>query len=384
MILGALVDAGLPIDSLTNGLSKLNISGYRISASKSQRAGLKGTKVDVLLEDEDTGPHHRRLQDILSTICNSKLSPRVKERSDRVFRNLAKAEARVHDTTLEDVRLHEVGATDALVDIIGCNIGLELLGIDDIYCSPIPGGSGTTYSLHGDIPVPAPATLELLAMAGAPIRVTSAAGPEMELSTPTGVALVTSLASFQQPVLRLERIGYGLGQRDPKGYPNALAMWVGEVPGSLTVSPLLLMETNIDDMSPELYGYVMERLLEAGAKDVWFTPIQMKKNRPAVMLSLLGDPQDEAGLANILLRETSTLGVRVRPIERFEADREVKEFTSSLGSVQVKVKILDGKTVGVSPEYESCRKLALDKRLPLREVYRIVTYEAGQQMMGDT
>ncbi|MEE9199067.1 MAG: nickel pincer cofactor biosynthesis protein LarC [Dehalococcoidia bacterium] len=381
MVLGALVDAGLPLESLTEELSGLGIGGYRIREEEGQRGGLRGTRIEVVL-DEAPNPQHRSLGDILALISPSSLPSRVKERAEGVFHRLAQAEAKVHRTSIEEVRFHEVGATDAIVDVVGCAIGLELLEVDEVYCSPIPGGGGTVSSAHGTLPVPAPATLELMAMAHAPLRATSPpTTPGVELATPTGVAIMTALASFHQPTICLERTGYGLGSRDLGDYPNALGLWIGQLPEAEDTHELLLLETNIDDMNPELYGYVMERLFQAGAKDVWFTPIQMKKDRPAVMLSLLAPPQGEVALVETLLRETSSLGVRVRHLRRHEAEREVKEFASSLGPVRVKVKRVSGRAVSVSPEYDDCRCLALEKGLPLQEVYRIVTSEAGQRFL---
>ncbi|MFQ5933631.1 MAG: nickel pincer cofactor biosynthesis protein LarC [Dehalococcoidia bacterium] len=382
MVLGALVDAGLPLKRLIDELSRLRIGGYHIQEAQSKRGGLTGTSITVVLEDPPP-TQHRSLRRILSIICRTDLPPRVKERAEAVFRRLAEAEAKVHQTSIEKVRLHEVGAVDAIVDIVGSVIGLELLEIDEIYCSPIPAGGGTVSSTHGTLPIPAPATLELMAMANAPIRATSPPDtPDMELSTPTGVAIMTALATFQQPTIHLEKVGYGLGARELGNYPNALAVWVGQIANTLETRDLLVLETNIDDMNPELYGYVMERLFEAGARDVWFTPIQMKKGRPAVMLSVLASLEDESHLADTLLRETSSLGLRVRPVKRLEAEREVTEFSSSLGPVSVKVKRVSGRVVGVSPEYEACRKIALAKGLPLQEVYRIVTAEAGRQFLS--
>ena len=382
MVLGALVDVGLPLNSLTDHLSQVGIEGYRVLEARGERGGLKGTRIDVVLDGEAPEPKHRSPQDILRLIDCSPLPLRVKARAKMVFSRLAEAEAKVHRTSIDSVQFHEVGAIDAIVDIVGCAIGLDLLEIDEVYCSPIPAGGGIVSTAHGSLPAPAPATLELISMAHAPIRATSPpATPDVELSTPTGVAIMTALASFQEPTMHLEKIGYGLGARDLDDYPNALGLWIGQIAEAPNSCSLLLVETNIDDMNPELYGYVMERLFEAGARDVWFTPIQMKKDRPAIMLSLLALPKDEGPLVETLLRETSSLGVRARPVRRHEAEREAKEFASSLGPIAVKVKLVSGKAVSVAPEYEACRQLALEKRIPLQEVYRIVTAEAGQHLL---
>ncbi len=378
MILGALVDAGLSVRSLSGELSKLDLDGYRIDSRRDVRGGLNGTKVTVVV-DKAVPVEHRSLNNILSIICASDLPPRVKERSGTVFRRLAEAEAKVHRTTIEEVRFHEVGAVDSIVDVVGGCVGLELLGVDRVFSSPIPSGSGTVSSQHGRIPAPGPAVLELVSMAGAPIRPTSR--PNTELSTPTGVAFLTTLASFDAPDLAVQQVGYGLGSKELGAYPNALSVWLGGVAGSLGSTTLSVLETNIDDMNPEMYGYVMERLFEAKARDVWFTPIQMKKGRPATMLSVLASPKDEGRLAEIVLRETSSLGLRIRSVRRVEAEREVREFDSSLGRVTVKVKLIHGTPVGVSPEYEACRSIARTKKLPLQEVYRLVSAEAGERFL---
>lgn len=378
MVLGAFVDGGLAVKSLSAELAKLDLSGYRIESSRDTRGGLSGTKVDVVL-DASTDPTHRSLDDIISIIRDSNLAPRVKDRSEAVFRRLAEAESKVHQTAVEEVKFHEVGAVDAIVDVVGACVGLELLGVDQVFCSPIPSGSSTVSSQHGKIPAPGPAVLELMSIARAPIRPTSE--PPTELSTPTGVAIMTTLASFEAPILNVETVGYGLGSKDMGEYPNALSVWIGETSDSLRSSTLSVLETNIDDMNPEVYGYVMEKLFQAGARDVWFTPIQMKKGRPATMLSVLASPEDESQLVNLILLETSSLGVRVRSVRRVEAKREVREFESSLGQVAVKVKLLEGRPVGVSPEYEECRRIAEEKGLPLQEVYRIVAAEAGERFL---
>jgi uncharacterized protein (TIGR00299 family) protein len=376
MILGALLDCGLSIDSLTEELARLPFTGYRISAKRASRGIITGTQATVF--SEGSASEQRSLSDVLDLIGKSGLNQHVKERSTRIFERLAEAEARVHGIPIEEVHFHEVGAIDAIVDIVGAIIGLELLGVEALFCSPLPSGSGTAETRHGTIPIPAPATLELIASAGAPIRPTPYR--DMELVTPTGAAIVTTIASFERPTLSLQCIGYGIGDREPADIPNVLPLWLGEM--IVYERKLLLLETNIDDMSPELYGYIMERLFEQGALDVWFTPIQMKKNRPAVMLSALAPPDTEGQVVETLLQETSTLGLRVQQVERHHASQELMQFDSSLGRVGIKVKRLHGEVVGISPEYEDCRSLARKHDLPLQEVYRIVTTEASAKLTG--
>ncbi|TMG00628.1 MAG: nickel pincer cofactor biosynthesis protein LarC [Chloroflexi bacterium] len=300
-----------------------------------------------------------------------------REKGARVFQQLAAAEARVHGETVETVHLHDVGAVDAIVDVMGTVAGLRLLEVDELFASPLPAGSGTADGPHGRLPVPAPATLELLARANVPLLLADGEGGE--LVTPTGAAIATALASFERPAMTLERTGYGAGSRDIEGRPNVLRIWVGERIDS-GVRQMVLIETNIDDMTGEMLGYACDRLLEAGAADVWLTSIQMKKGRPGVMLSVICKEAQEEAVARLLLRETSTLGVRVRAVHRWEAEREGLDFESSLGPAAVKVKRLPGEPPTFAPEYEACRRLAEATGLPLTEVYRIVEAEAAAKL----
>jgi uncharacterized protein (TIGR00299 family) protein len=373
MLLGALVDAGPSEADLEGELARLKLSGYRLEVSKVERAGLAATRVEVM--PAGGPPPHRRLPDILSIIEKSGLPSADREKGSLIFRRLAEAEGRVHRCRPEEVEFHEVGAIDTMVDVMGAVAGLRLLGIGDLYCSPLPAGSGEVRSAHGVLPVPAPATLELMALAGAPVT-SSVAEPAVELVTPTGAAIVTALARFERPPMRVTGVGYGAGGRDISGRPNVLRLWLGERIADDRRRTMLLVETNIDDMSPELLGYVQERLFEAGAADVWFVPIQMKKNRPATLVSVLLPHDREEAVVDLLLRETSTLGVRISEVSRREAGRESLEFESSLGPAAVKVKRLEGEEPQVSPEYEPCRRLALQHRLPLADVYRVVAEEA--------
>jgi hypothetical protein len=377
MLLGALLDAGLDETALRGELAKLGVEGWTLHSEAVVRSGIAATLARVELAE--TRQPHRRLPDILRLIDGSSMHAQDREGASGVFRRLAEAEARVHRTEPSEVDFHEVGALDAIVDICGGVIGLRLLGIERLYCSPLPAGGGSARSAHGALPVPAPATLELMAMAHAPMASSHLDRP-MELVTPTGAALATVLATFERPPMQVERTGYGAGGRDPQGWPNVLRLWIGDaLEGRRT---MVLVETNIDDMNPEIYGYVQERLFQAGAADVWMQPIQMKKNRPGVLLSVICDAAREDAIARILLRETSTLGVRVTAISRHEAKREVFEFESSLGRAAVKVKRLEGETPRAAPEYESCRALAEGHGLPLAEVYRIIEREALERL-GD-
>jgi uncharacterized protein (TIGR00299 family) protein len=376
MLLGALLDAGLPIGELRDELAKLNVPGWELRAERVTRAGIAATKAHVELADSPQP--HRRLPDIIALLDESSLQAADRDRASRVFRRLADAEARVHGIGANDVDFHEVGALDAIVDITGGVIGLRMLGIEELFCSALPAGGGTVRGSHGVLPVPAPATLELIAMAGAPVAPSGGDRP-MELVTPTGAAMVTELATFERPAMRVEAVGYGAGGRDPEGWPNVLRLWIGDAVATPQTS-MLQIETNIDDMNPEIAGYVQELLFEAGAADVWLQPVQMKKNRPGMLLTVLCAAEREDVIARIILRETSTLGMRVTPVRRHEAQREIFEFASSLGPAAVKVKRLPGEPPRAAPEYEVCRMLARQHDLPLAEVYRIVEREALERL----
>ena len=370
MLLGAIVDAGLPLKALRGELAKLKIEGFSLRAEKTQRADLAATKLTVDLDA--AAPSYPRLDDLLSTVDRSALPADDKDRASAVFRRLAEAEARVHGVEVRSVALHELGSLDTLIDVAGAIAGLRLLGVERLFASPLPLGRGEVEGAHGVLPVPAPATLALLAAVNAPVSEVDAPG---ELVTPTGAALVATLARFERPAMTLQKMGCGAGSRNPPGRPNVLRLWLGEELAA-SRNAVLLVETNIDDMSAELLGYVQERLFAASAADVWFTPIFMKKNRPATMLSLLCAVEAEEAVVRVLLEETSTLGVRVREVRRHEAERETFEFESSLGPAAVKVKRLPGRRPQIAPEYEACRRLALERNLPLAEVYRSVEAEA--------
>jgi uncharacterized protein (TIGR00299 family) protein len=378
MILGALIDAGLPPEDLVQALAGLKLSGWEMSASRVKRASLTATLVKLEVTKKQP---QRSYTDIVKLIESSKLKQVVKKQSQEIFRRLGEAEAGVHGALLEKVHFHEIGAVDSIIDIVGAVIGFDLLGITRFYASPFPVAEGIVKTAHGALPLPAPATMELIARAGAPVLPpphASMAGKE--LVTPTGAAIITSLAKFEKPGMNVEAIGYGTGTMDLKVCPNVLRLWIGEVKDSERDSGLVLLETNIDDMNPQVYDYVMDILFKAGALDVWLTPIQMKKNRPAVLLSVLSQSEIEAKLTEIILRETSTLGIRVRPVNRHVAQRDTITFKSSLGQVSVKVKRLNGEVIGITPEYDECRRVAAKCNMPLREVYRLVEEEARKSL----
>ena len=380
MILGALLDAGLALDDLQDTLAKLGVDGYALEARKARRGGLDGTHIVVNLDERGSKTH--TIRDFVDIVEASGLPDSVVQRSRAVFQRLAEAESAVHGATPEQTHLHELGTLDTLVDVVGGVAGLEILGVERIYCSAFPTGSGVIRSQHGLLPVPAPATAALFAMANAPVAAPPGnAHNTGEMVTPTGAAILTTLADFTHPEIGVKRIGYGLGTRDSTQYPNALALWLGDEKAAAYSVGVKLIETNIDDMNGELLGYVQERLLAIGARDVWFTPIQMKKNRPAVTLSVIASADMEANAVDLIMRETSTLGVRVRPLERIEAGREVIRIDTSLGSAAVKLKRLNDAVVSASPEYEDARRIALERRLPLQRVYAAIQREADERFL---
>lgn len=364
MILGGLVSLGVDALELERELRTVAPAGFDLRIEKVDRSGIAATHVTVEVPDEK---HHRHLSDIERIIDASRVSDTVKKRSKAIFARLAAAEAKVHGIDIKRVHFHEVGAMDAIVDIVGSCIGFEMLGIERFVCSKIHAGSGFVEMAHGKFPVPPPAVTELLAHI--PFYSTEISG---ELATPTGVAIVTTVCErhVADVELSVERVGYGAGTRTYDNFPNALRLMVGESrstrPGN--VDQLVLLETNIDDLSPQVMGFVMDRAFELGALDCWFTPIQMKKNRPAVMLSVLCARSSRSALTEMIYRETSTLGIRVREVERECLDREIVRVQTEFGAVDVKIGRLQGAVVNAMPEYEQVKQLALENGVAFRIV----------------
>jgi uncharacterized protein (TIGR00299 family) protein len=372
MLLGALLDAGLSLEDLTVELEKMELSGYKLEAERQIHHGLSGTKLHV----HDIAQTHpaRHLPDVHRLIHESTLSDRVKAVSLAVFERLARVEARIHGVPIDRIHFHEVGAVDSLVDIVGFAAGLERLKVERVFASPVPLGSGTIRTEHGLIPVPAPATLALLAEVQAPTRPHQA---QTEIVTPTAAALLAELATFERPPMRVQTIGYGFGQKEFP-WANAVRVWLGkkdlegrdeQTEGN---DQVVLLECNLDDVSGEVLGYAMEQLFAAGALDAWFTPIHMKKNRPATVLSILARPEQADSLARVALRETSTLGLRVSGLDRIVAERHIREVETPWGRVRVKEKWLTGERMAVSPEYEDCARIARAQSLPLHQVFDAV------------
>ncbi len=373
MFLGCLVDAGWPLDDLQAALATLPVppGSWTLSAEQVMRGPMRATLVRVEVTED---AQHRSLSDIRQLIEGSRLPMWVQAHAIATFARLAIVEARIHGQPVEQVHFHEVGALDAIVDVVGAAAGLHALGITSLYASPVPLSHGWTDSAHGKIPLPAPATLELLAAAGAPT--VPGPGPG-ELVTPTGAALLAQFATFVQPAMRLTRVGTGAGQRDP-AWPNVARLWLGE---NGNEGGFVELETNLDDMNPELIAAVSQRLFAAGARDVWLTAIQMKKGRPGVLLSVLAPASLEAVMAELMLRETTTLGVRVHAVHRHEAAREFRSVQTAYGPITVKMKRLGGEVVAVMPEFDDCQRVADEQDVPVRVVYE-AALASGQTLLA--
>src|SRR5216684_2762843 len=376
MTLGALVDAGCDVAHLRTELSGLHVPGWELTAEKVWKNGMAATYVKVNTEDQQK---HRSLSTILEILRKSQLAPQVRERAAAIFTKLGEAEARVHDVPLEKIHFHEVGAVDAIVDIVGACIGFHALGIEKFACSALNVGGGTAKMAHGILPVPAPATANLLQ--GKP---TYSNGVQKELVTPTGAAIVATLCDFfgPQPPMSVSAIGYGAGTADLQGQPNVVRIMIGEtvekaVPGF--DEEIAVIEANLDDMNPQIYGYFLEKALSAGALDVYTTPVQMKKNRPGTLLTVLCKPPDTNMLMSLIFAETTTFGARSYRAQRRTLPREFLSVATAFGDVRIKISRVNGRILHVAPEYEDCRKLAVEKNVPLQRVINeaLRAYEAG-------
>jgi uncharacterized protein (TIGR00299 family) protein len=378
MTLGALVDAGVSLDQLREQLRGLDVPGWGISSEKVWKNGISSTYLRVKTEDQIK---HRSLSAILEILDKSKLSVRVREQSAAIFRKLGEAEASVHDVPIEKIHFHEVGAVDAIVDIVGACSGFEALDIEQFACSPLNVGGGTAKMAHGVLPVPAPATAKLLQ--GKP---TYSNGVQKELVTPTGAAIVATLCSAfgPQPPMSVSAIGYGAGTADLEGQPNVLRIMVGEAAEKTAAGfdeEIAVIEANLDDMNPQIYGYFQEKALAAGALDVYTTPVQMKKNRPGILLTLLSKPQDTAALMDLVFAETTTFGARTYRAQRRTLPRESVNVHTQFGDVRIKVSRVNGHIRHAAPEFEDCKKLAEEKHVPLHVVMEEAkrSFEAGNK-----
>jgi uncharacterized protein (TIGR00299 family) protein len=372
MCLGALVDAGASLNDIKRALKRIPLTGYKLTARRVTRSGIAATKVDVILQkskSDDTHAHARKWRDINKLIRSASLDDSMKQKGLSIFRTLFEAEGRVHGDPFDAVHLHELGATDCIVDIFGTIIGFDLLGIEKVFSSPVNLGQGTVQTSHGLLSVPAPATIDILR--GHPVYATKI---PFELTTPTGAVLLKSISSpsLSLPCMTITSIGYGAGNKDISGLPNVLRIMIGEEhPSGLTSSnddTVAIMETNIDDMSPQYYESVMSRLLEAGALDVFLENIIMKKGRPAIKLTSIVRESDTDKMADIIFRETTTIGIRLYRTERKTLEREIRRIRTQYGIVRFKISRHAGKIVTATPEYDDLSAISERTSIPIREL----------------
>jgi hypothetical protein len=401
MFLGAMVDAGVPAQLLEDAVAALNV-GARLQISRVVRSGISATKVDVTTNGEQISPrehvhdephshshehghshdqehshehshaheHGRSLTEIKKIISHAAISEVARKNATAIFEALGRAEAKIHNTSIEAIHFHEVGAVDAMIDIVCAAIGAEALQVDEMICSPLNVGGGTVQCAHGMIPVPAPATVELLA--GAPVY---SSGVQAELVTPTGAAIVKTLVSrfAAFPEMKIEKSGYGAGSRDFPGHPNVVRLTIGEATSSSLAAntasdTITVLEANLDDLNPQVFGYVMDRLFDEGALDAFAMPVQMKKNRPGTLLTVLCKNEDAGKLTQLIFTETTTLGVRRRDETRQTLARRWQNVATSWGEVRIKIASMNGTVTNYAPEYEDCRRIAAEHRVPLKKV----------------
>jgi pyridinium-3,5-bisthiocarboxylic acid mononucleotide nickel chelatase len=389
MTLGALLDAGLPLDALKQAFGSLALPGVHVHADRVLRAGVSATKFTVHAHEhthqhehhhhdhqhEHQAPHaHRSLPEIFDLIDRSALSPAGRDRAKAMFQRLAEAEAAIHQMPVEQVHLHEVGALDSILDIVGTVFALDWVGADRVVCSPLNVGGGMVQSAHGLFPVPAPATVKLLG--DAPVY---AGAVQKELVTPTGALIATTYASAFGPIpaMSVEQVGYGAGERDHPQTPNVLRVLIGRAAAPSAAERVTVVECEIDDMNPQLFGVAMERLYAAGALEVFYTPVQMKKNRPGTLLTVVVAPDKRAAITDVVFRETTTIGLRHHEVDRECLAREIVTVTTPLGPVRFKVSSRNGHVVTATPEFEDCAQLAAANNLPVREVQAVAVAAYG-------
>ena len=404
MVLGALLDAGLPFDELKRALGSLAISGYEVTAERVLRAGVSATKFRVIehpagaaaqhttgaaaehsggvgaehpageASQHQHGHPHRHLKSIYELIDRSGLSPAGRARAKELFQRLGEAEAAIHQTSVEKVHLHEVGALDSIIDIVGSVFALEWIGVDRIVCSPLNVGGGTVQSAHGLFPVPAPATLKLLG--DAPVY---SGAVQKELVTPTGALIATSYASSFGPIPEraVETVGYGAGDRDTPGTPNVLRVLIGRAADRPHGDRVVVIECEIDDMNPQIFGVVMDQLYAAGALEVFYVPVQMKKNRPGTLLTVVAAPERKAALSEVIFRETTTIGLRHHEVDRECLPREIVSVDTPLGAVRFKLASRDGRVVNAVPEFDDCARIAAAKNMSVKEVQAVAIQAYG-------
>ncbi|MBI5642030.1 MAG: nickel pincer cofactor biosynthesis protein LarC [Deltaproteobacteria bacterium] len=367
MCLASLIDLGVDPKMILKELRKLTVDKIDVKIGKEVRHSIVGTTFRVKMHDSH---HHRTFKDIKGIIKKSSLSPAVKGLSISIFETIAEAEGKIHGIPADKVHFHEVGAMDSIIDIVGAAIAIKSLNVDRVCSSPLPLGSGVADTMHGRIPIPAPATVEILK--GAPV---ASSDIPFELTTPTGAAIIKTVAdSFgPMPAMIIERTGYGAGKKDFRESANLVRVMLGEAGAgagkdSCPGKDLLIMETNIDDMSPQIAGYLMEKLIERGALDSFITPVQMKKSRPGMLLTVLAEEEKKEELLDLIFTESTSIGVRTYPVDRHCLERKIISVKTGYGTVRVKISMRNGKTVNSQPEYEDCKKIAEAKKIPLKEV----------------
>ena len=364
MILGALIDLDLDVSYLKKELKKLNISGYEIKVKQVEKNHIAGTDVDVIVKEKQK---HRSLKDIYDIIDDSRLDKEIEKLSKEIFQKLAKAESKVHNIEIDKVHFHEVGAIDSIIDIVGTVIGIKKLQINNVFCSHLPLGNGFVSCSHGVIPIPAPATVEILK--DIPVYSTNS---KHEMVTPTGAAIITTLTKHfgDMPLLKIKKVGYGAGKTKMK-HPNMLRVFLGDLQNDYNFDVTTMIETNIDDMNPEIYGFLVQKLFDNGALDVFFTHIQIKKNRPGIKLSVISSMENVEKLVGIIFTETSTFGVRCYETKRMKLSIEKRRVKTKYGDVTVKIGTHKNQIKTVSPEYEDCKKIATKNDIPLKDVYEL-------------
>lgn len=364
MIIGALLDLGVLFSEFKKEIDKLNLKGFELEAIKKDKNGISGTKFQIKIFEKE---EERKGVDLIKIVEKSDLKVNIKEKSIKILERLIEAEAKIHNINKKSVHLHELGGIDTIIDIVGSLILLDILNIEKVYSSPVPIGSGYIKISHGIFPVPAPATLELLK--GVPVYSNGVIG---EITTPTGAAIITTIAeSFGEiPFMEIENIGYGVGDKDFE-IPNVLRVIYGKPKLDYLKDYNILIETNIDDMSPQIFGFIMEKAFSLGALDIFFTPIYMKKNRPAYKISILCEEKIKSNIIDFIFRETSSIGVRINKVEKIFLKREIKEIDTEFGKIRVKISYFrDSKKI--TPEYEDIKRVAEEKNLPINKVYSTV------------
>ncbi len=365
MTLGAFISAGMPLDSLKAEIAKLNLDGVELEAKHIQHNGITAVKVDVVISSKQT--HHRHLKDINYIIDRSSLNFQVKDNAKKIFMEVAKAEAKVHNSTIEKIHFHEVGALDSIVDITGAAICCDYFGIEKVFSSPVKLGSGGFINTeHGKLPLPGPAAVEILK--DYPTILTDI---PYELTTPTGAAIIKAMSDgiLSAESIKVNSVGYGAGTKDMSPLPNLLRIMIGELAAEYQEEELVIVETNIDNMNPEIYPFVIERLLAAGAHDAYMVPLIMKKGRPGILLSAMTSRAKLERVTGVFFSETTTLGVRIQPVGRKKIERELREINTEFGRIKVKAVTYDGRT-RLAPEYEECKRIAVERNIPLLDVYK--------------